>query len=74
MKTIRVIPPLALAFVTALIWTESITADDHHVASPIPVEKSMHEFMEYVFQPGYKRLKKNMASEPANKAAWKKRS
>lgn len=35
------------------------------------VEPSMHEFMEYVFQPPYKRLRAAMASEPADNAAWK---
>ena len=28
----------------------------------------MHEFMEYVFEPNYKRLKVVMASEPADNA------
>ncbi|MEX0792159.1 MAG: hypothetical protein WD045_03430 [Pirellulaceae bacterium] len=36
-----------------------------------PVEEDMHEFMEYVFQPTYKRLKQTMAAEPADSAAWK---
>lgn len=36
-----------------------------------PVEDSMHEFMEYVFQPNYKRLKVIMAAEPADNAGWK---
>lgn len=36
-----------------------------------PVEKDMHEFMEYYFQPTYLRLKKSMASEPADKQGWK---
>lgn len=36
-----------------------------------PVEKDMHEFMEYVFQPTYKRLKQSLAGEPADKNAWK---
>ena len=31
----------------------------------------MHEFMEYFFQPAYKRLKPLMATEPADKNAWK---
>jgi cytochrome c553 len=38
---------------------------------PQPVEKDMHEFMEYVFQPTYKRLKLSIASEPTDKGAWK---
>lgn len=40
-------------------------------AAPEPVEPSMHEFMEYVFQPPYKRLRAVMATEPADNAAWK---
>ncbi|PHS02529.1 MAG: hypothetical protein COA78_20990 [Blastopirellula sp.] len=36
-----------------------------------PVEDSMHEFMEYVFQPPYKRLKVAMASEPTDNNTWK---
>ena len=35
------------------------------------VEDSMHEFMEYVFQPTYRRLKVSMASEPADNSGWK---
>ena len=35
------------------------------------VEDDMHEFMEYVFQPTYRRLKVSMASEPADSKAWK---
>lgn len=35
------------------------------------VEDDMHEFMEYVFQPTYKRLKVAMATAPADKKGWK---
>ena len=34
----------------------------------VPVEESMHEFMEYVFQPTYLRLKQSMAAAPAGYA------
>lgn len=37
----------------------------------VPVEDSMHEFMEYVFQPTYKRLKTSMAAAPADNTGWK---
>ena len=40
-------------------------------SQPQPVEKNMHEFMEYVFQPTYQRLKQSMAGLPANSGAWK---
>ena len=36
-----------------------------------PVEPSMHEFMEYVFEPSFKRLKSAMATAPADNAGWK---
>ena len=38
---------------------------------PQPVDESMHHFMEYVFEPNYKRLKVSMASEPKDKQTWK---
>lgn len=41
------------------------------VASPLPVEDDMHEFMEYVFQPPYKRLKASIAVAEKDKATWK---
>ena len=40
-------------------------------AGPQPVDESMHHFMEYVFEPNYKRLKASLASEPKDKQAWK---
>ena len=36
-----------------------------------PVEDSMHEFMEYVFQPTYPRLKHSMMAVPADNKGWK---
>lgn len=38
---------------------------------PRVIEDSMHEFMEYVFQPTYRRLKASMANVPADGKAWK---
>ncbi|HIE99105.1 MAG: hypothetical protein ABGZ23_08325 [Fuerstiella sp.] len=38
---------------------------------PEVVEDSMHEFMEYVFQPTYRRLKVTMAAEPVDNSGWK---
>ncbi len=40
-------------------------------AAPQAVEDDMHEFMEYVFQPTYKRLKQSMSAEPADNSVWK---
>lgn len=36
-----------------------------------PVEADMHEFMEYVFEPTFKRLVPAMAAAPANNQGWK---
>ncbi|GAB5439863.1 MAG: hypothetical protein Fues2KO_02120 [Fuerstiella sp.] len=35
------------------------------------VEEDMHEFMEYVFQPTYRRLKASMGEAPADNKGWK---
>lgn len=49
----------------------------HAAATPAPVdeaevvEEDMHEFMEYVFQPTYRRLKAAMAEKPADRSGWK---
>src|SRR5579862_5043618 len=40
-------------------------------AKLVPVDRSMHEFMEYYFQPTYLRLKPVMAAAPADNAGWK---
>lgn len=40
-------------------------------AAPVPVEEDMHEFMEYVFEPTFQRLKAAMAQEPADGKGWK---
>ncbi|MBI1310068.1 hypothetical protein GC176_02085 [bacterium] len=70
---------IALLAIVAAVFSRT----DHdfgqraHAESPqsktmaAPVEPSMHEFMEYVFQPPYKRLHAVMATEPADNAAWK---
>ena len=67
-----------IAVVIALSLVDS-TADNAHAGySPVastdeaaPVEDSMHEFMEYVFQPTYLRLKASMAVAPADNKGWK---
>jgi hypothetical protein len=49
----------------------SVAAEQAPGLKPVPVEESMHEFMEYVFEPAYKRLKVAMAAAPADNAGWK---
>jgi hypothetical protein len=36
-----------------------------------PIEQDMHEFMEYVFEPTYKRLKAALAEQPQDAKIWK---
>jgi len=36
-----------------------------------PVDDDMHHFMEYVFEPNYKRLKAGLAANPKDKSGWK---
>jgi hypothetical protein len=39
--------------------------------APAPVDASMHDFMEGVFQGPYRRLKTAIAAEPKDNAVWK---
>ncbi len=47
------------------------TAPESKAPAEEAVEPDMHEFMEYVFEPGYKRLKVVLAEKPADNKAWK---
>lgn len=57
------------------LWSEAMTVQAAPTAeandAAQPVEPDMHEFMEYVFQPTFKRLKPVMAAAPADNAGWK---
>ena len=76
--------PLFLSFLFLTIlgtvtWTlaptgSPVQADDAKtVDNDIqPVDDDMHHFMEYVFEPSYKRLQAAMAAEPSDKQAWKR--
>lgn len=48
----------------------SIGNDDQPVELE-PVEEDMHEFMEYAFEPQYKRLREVMAAAPEANSQWK---
>lgn len=63
----------ATAQATSLIAIPTAISVDEKPAedSPMIIEDSMHEFMEYVFQPTYKRLKVTMAVKPESNAGWK---
>ncbi len=59
-----------------IVWGPSAdTVRTAHAAEPVsevvPVESDMHEFMEYVLEPPYKRLKPLLAGESIDKAGWK---
>ena len=64
-----------LGVVTWILATTGspVQADDAKTADNDiqPVDDDMHHFMEYVFEPSYKRLKAAMAAEPSDKQAWK---
>ena len=68
----------AAVFAAAAIAMTYSGANDAQAYAPVftydeaaPVEDSMHEFMEYVFQPTYLRLKTTMAAAPADNKGWK---
>lgn len=65
---------LLAAASVGLLWSPSrqiVADDDTPAAGPTPVESDMHEFMEYLFEPSYKRLREALASAPADNAVWK---
>jgi len=69
---------LFLASLGIVTWTlvtvdSPVEADDAKPADNDiqPVDEDIHHFMEYVFEPNYKRLKAALATEPADKQAWK---
>lgn len=49
----------------------STQAAPEEAPAAAPVESDMHEFMEYVYEPAYKRLKASMATAPENNQGWK---
>jgi len=67
------LPACLLGFVAwaAIELAPYTHAEEPAKLRPEPVEESMHEFMEYVYEPAYKRLRANMAAEPAGKKQWK---
>jgi hypothetical protein len=76
-STIRGIAVIAAALGVSLALV-SLRRAQLRAAPPAPnavqqeaVESDMHEFMEYVFEPAYKRLKAAMASSAPDNSAWK---
>lgn len=65
----------ALVLAAAVTWTAhtapSPASDEQPKTTPVPVETSMHDFMEGVFQGPYRRLKTAIAAEPKDNAGWK---
>ncbi len=61
-----------VAICVSMVLFGSAHGDDAQPkAAPKPVDESMHHFMEYVFEPNYKRLKAAMSEAPKSKADWK---
>lgn len=48
-----------------------VSAAESQPSGQVAVEESMHEFMEYVYQPTYVRLKNTMAGLSGEKPDWK---
>jgi len=55
------------AAVSPMLFAE----DEAPAAGSQPVESDMHEFMGFVFEPGYKRINAALAEKPADKKAFK---
>ncbi|WP_299466039.1 hypothetical protein [uncultured Gimesia sp.] len=66
---------LLLGMGVALTWSQTAPSQAADAKDKpqtgVPVEPDMHEFMEYVFQPTYRRLKMSLAAEPENNQIWK---
>lgn len=65
---------LLLGTGVVLTWSQTSPSQAAATEKPqtgVPVEPDMHEFMEYVFQPTYRRLKKTLASDPDSNQIWK---
>jgi hypothetical protein len=60
------------ALVGLSFWSLGRADDPRLQTNPAatPVEPDMHEFMEYMFEPTFKRLKAGLASEPVDNKAW----
>lgn len=76
-KTVVLLALVALAsfsfFGLEIATSNSLTARaaENAQLSPAAVEGDPHEFMEYVFEPTFKRLKLAMASQPVDSSGWK---
>ena len=70
-KSTTLILPLLIATVIVSLASLTTAQPSPPKGQPQPVEEDMHEFMEYLFQPTYNRLKPLMASAPSNNAGWK---
>lgn len=70
-KSITVVMPLLVATLTVSLVSFTGAQPTAPKDQAQPVENDMHEFMEYLFQPTYNRLKPLMAGAPSNNAGWK---
>ncbi|MCA9176638.1 MAG: hypothetical protein KDB14_19250 [Planctomycetales bacterium] len=62
-RVLIVLFTIALLAAPVIAWQAAV--------EPAPVEDDMHEFMEYMFEPAFKRVRTAMASEPADRGGWK---
>ncbi len=66
---------LLLLIAVGGLWSQTTSSQAAVAANDkgttVPVEPDMHEFMEYVFQPTFRRLKPAMATAPTDNKVWK---
>ena len=73
-RSLALATPFVLLGLASLLSPGNTAPTTHHAAmnqATEAVEPDMHEFMEYYFQPTYRRLKETMAAAPADNAGWK---
>ena len=70
-RALTLVLPILVVILIGMTATLTTAQPSATQTQPQPVEKGMHEFMEYVFQPSYLRLKPLMAHAPSDNAGWK---
>jgi hypothetical protein len=70
-RLLLVLPLLAAAAWLSTGFSPNAAAQADKKDAARPVESDMHEFMEYVFEPTFKRLKPAMSSAPSENKGWK---
>ncbi len=70
-KSLLTLSLLGVMTTFAYVRSNAVDAVDWLDTELKPVDVTMHDFMEGMFQAPYRRLKPNMAAEPKDNATWK---